>query len=42
MSSVKYDVSFLDCPQHGKTATQKQRGQNRVKGSGMGAVQLQA
>lgn len=42
MSSVKYNVSFLDCPQHGKTATQKQRSQNRVKGSCIGTVQLQA
>ena len=42
MSSVKYNVSFLDCPQHGKTATQKQRSQNRVKGSCLGTVQLQA
>jgi hypothetical protein len=42
MSSVKYNVSFLDCPQHGKSATQKQRSQNRVKGSCIGTVQLQA
>jgi hypothetical protein len=42
MASVKYNVSFLDCPQHGTAATQKQRSQNRVKGSYIGAVQLQA
>ncbi len=41
-SSVKYNVSFLDCTQYCTPATQKQRSQNQVKGSCISAVQLHA